>query len=65
MPLRFIRCLRLYFLQTNKAKKTWDKNIIKRSEPMSESYYYILMCLSKGAGHGYGRSGSDAGFEIN
>ena len=27
---------------------------MKRSEPMSESYYYILLCLAKGAGHGYG-----------
>lgn len=27
---------------------------MKKSEPMSESYYYILLCLSKGAGHGYG-----------
>ena len=27
---------------------------MKRSEPMSESYYYILLCLSKGANHGYG-----------
>lgn len=25
-----------------------------KSEPMSESYYYILLCLSKGANHGYG-----------
>ena len=23
-------------------------------EPLSESYYYILLCLSKGANHGYG-----------
>lgn len=29
-------------------------SIMKKSEPMSESYYYILLCLSKGAGHGYG-----------
>ena len=27
---------------------------MKRSEPMSESYYYILLCLAKGANHGYG-----------
>ena len=27
---------------------------MKKSEPMSESYYYILLCLSKGANHGYG-----------
>lgn len=27
---------------------------MKRSEPMSESYYYILVCLAKGANHGYG-----------
>lgn len=27
---------------------------MKKSEPMSESYYYILLCLSKGASHGYG-----------
>ena len=27
---------------------------MKRSEPLSESYYYILLCLSKGANHGYG-----------
>ena len=23
-------------------------------EPLSESYFYILLCLSKGANHGYG-----------
>ena len=28
--------------------------MVKKSEPMSESYYYILLCLSKGANHGYG-----------
>lgn len=28
--------------------------LVKKSEPMSESYYYILLCLSKGANHGYG-----------
>ncbi len=28
--------------------------MLKKSEPMSESYYYILLCLSKGANHGYG-----------
>ena len=28
--------------------------MLKNSEPMSESYYYILLCLSKGANHGYG-----------
>ena len=27
---------------------------MKRNEPLSESYYYILLCLSKGANHGYG-----------
>lgn len=27
---------------------------MKRTEPLSESYYYILLCLSKGANHGYG-----------
>ena len=27
---------------------------LKKSEPMSESYYYILLCLSKGPNHGYG-----------
>ena len=27
---------------------------MKRIEPLSESYYYILLCLSKGANHGYG-----------
>ncbi len=27
---------------------------MKKSEPLSESYYYILLCLSKGASHGYG-----------
>ena len=27
---------------------------MKRSEPMSESFYYILLCLSKGDLHGYG-----------
>ena len=26
---------------------------MKHSEPMSESYYYILLCLAKGANHGY------------
>lgn len=26
---------------------------MKKSEPMSESYYYILLCLAKGANHGY------------
>ena len=25
-----------------------------RVETLSESYYYILLCLSKGANHGYG-----------
>lgn len=28
--------------------------MLKRNEPLSESYYYILLCLSKGANHGYG-----------
>ena len=27
---------------------------MKPSEPLSESYYYILICLAKGANHGYG-----------
>ena len=27
---------------------------MKKSEPLSESYYYILLCLAKGANHGYG-----------
>lgn len=27
---------------------------MKKSEPMSESYYYILLCLSRGENHGYG-----------
>lgn len=27
---------------------------MKKIEPMSESYYYILVCLTKGANHGYG-----------
>ena len=27
---------------------------MKRIEPLSESYYYILLCLAKGANHGYG-----------
>lgn len=27
---------------------------MKKGEPMSESYYYILLCLSKGPNHGYG-----------
>ena len=27
---------------------------MKNSEPMSESYYYILLCLARGANHGYG-----------
>lgn len=27
---------------------------MKKLEPLSESYYYILLCLSKGANHGYG-----------
>ena len=25
-----------------------------KSEPLSESYYYILLCLSNGPNHGYG-----------
>ena len=25
-----------------------------KAEPLSESYFYILLCLSKGANHGYG-----------
>ena len=27
---------------------------MKKSEPMSESYYYILLCLAAGPNHGYG-----------
>ena len=27
---------------------------MKNNEPLSESYYYILLCLAKGANHGYG-----------
>ena len=27
---------------------------MKRIEPLSESYYYILLCLARGANHGYG-----------
>ena len=27
---------------------------MKNAEPMSESYYYILICLARGANHGYG-----------
>lgn len=27
---------------------------MKKNEPMSESYYYILLCLSRGPNHGYG-----------
>lgn len=27
---------------------------MKRVEPLSESYYYILLCLARGANHGYG-----------
>ena len=27
---------------------------MKKTEPLSESYYYILLCLAKGANHGYG-----------
>ena len=26
----------------------------KKTEPLSESYYYILLCLAKGVNHGYG-----------
>ena len=26
----------------------------EKIEPLSESYFYILLCLSKGANHGYG-----------
>ena len=26
----------------------------KKTEPMSESYFYILLCLAKGPLHGYG-----------
>lgn len=26
----------------------------RKYEPLSESYFYILLCLSKGANHGYG-----------
>lgn len=27
---------------------------MKKNEPMSESYFYILLCLAKGENHGYG-----------
>ena len=27
---------------------------MKNSEPLSESYYYILLCLARGDNHGYG-----------
>ena len=27
---------------------------MKKAEPLSESYFYILLCLAKGATHGYG-----------
>lgn len=27
---------------------------MKKSEPLSESYYYILLCLARGDNHGYG-----------
>jgi len=27
---------------------------MKKTEPMSESYFYILLCLSRGPLHGYG-----------
>ena len=27
---------------------------MKKSEPLSESYFYILLCLSKDENHGYG-----------
>jgi len=27
---------------------------MKKNEPLSESYYYILLCLARGANHGYG-----------
>ena len=27
---------------------------MKKTEPLSESYFYILLCLAKGANHGYG-----------
>lgn len=28
--------------------------MLKKQEPLTESYYYILLCLSKGPNHGYG-----------
>lgn len=28
--------------------------MVKQSEPLTESYFYILMCLYNGANHGYG-----------
>lgn len=28
--------------------------MIKKYEPLTESYYYILLCLYKGPNHGYG-----------
>ena len=27
---------------------------MKKSEPLSESYFYILLCLARGDNHGYG-----------
>ena len=27
---------------------------MRKNEPLSESYYYILLCLAKGPNHGYG-----------
>lgn len=27
---------------------------MKKAEPLSESYFYILLCLAKGPNHGYG-----------
>lgn len=28
--------------------------MVKKQEPLTESYYYILLCLYKGPNHGYG-----------
>ncbi|MDR1001783.1 MAG: PadR family transcriptional regulator [Oscillospiraceae bacterium] len=30
------------------------KNTKNKNEPMTESYFYILLCLEEGANHGYG-----------
>lgn len=42
------------YIASRHSKKIVEVISLKKSEPMSESYYYILLCLSKGANHGYG-----------